>query len=84
MTLSKEELEMLRRLDGADDKELKQAAYAIATALGASPMQAKYIAGNLERFRRRAREMTDDELRDAAAKLPEEQAAEIARLLGIR
>ena len=84
MTLNKEDLEMLRRLDGADEKELKQAAYAIATAFGASPIQAKAIAGNLERFRRRARDMTDDELREAASKLSEEQAAEIARLLGIR
>jgi len=76
--------EMIRRLENVDDEQLRRAAFAIAKAMGANPLQAQMASRNIEAFKRRAASMTDEELGEVSKSIPEEKAEEIARMLGIK
>ncbi len=75
--------ELLKKLENIDDETLKKAAFQIAKALGANPLQAHFAAANLNDFKQRAASLTDAELSEAASKIPPEKAEELKKMLGI-
>ena len=75
--------EMLRQLDKVDEEQLRRAAYAIAKAMGANPLQAQMAARNIDAFKKRAASMSDEELGEVSRSIPDDKAEEIARMLKI-
>ena len=75
--------QMLRQLENVDEAQLRQAVNVIARALGADPIRAAMASRNIEAFKEKAMSMSDEELSEAASKIPPEKAAEIMKMLGI-